>query len=124
MVTLEGSGIGVGPLSPFKIIALNEGRIAQPLVQTANIANIIQSTIACAERVDEREEQPDKADARVIDSPHGDVAFDHVDFCYSPDTPLIEDLTIDVHSGRRWLSWGRPVPGRPRSSICSGASMT
>ncbi len=75
-----------------------------PIVQTANIANIIQSTVASAERVfellDETEEIPDRDDAVVIDTPHGDVALEHVDFSYSSDTSLIEDLTIDVHQGQ------------------------
>jgi ATP-binding cassette subfamily B multidrug efflux pump len=75
-----------------------------PIVQTANIANIIQSTIACAERVfellDEQEEQADAAGAGVIDFPRGHVAFERVDFSYSPDTPLIDDLSIDVHQGQ------------------------
>ena len=74
-----------------------------PIVQTANIANIIQSTIASAERVfellDEVEEIPERADAVVLDAPRGDVAIDHVDFSYSADAPLIADLTIDVHQG-------------------------
>jgi ATP-binding cassette, subfamily B, multidrug efflux pump len=79
-------------------------QFTQPIVQTANIANIIQSTIAAAERVfellDEPEEVADRADARVIDSPRGDVAIEHIDFRYRPDMPLIEDLTIDVHQGQ------------------------
>ncbi|HEX8919022.1 MAG TPA: ABC transporter ATP-binding protein [Chloroflexota bacterium] len=79
-------------------------QFTQPIVQTANIANIIQSTIACAERVfqllDEKEEEPDRTDARILALPHGDVAFRHVDFRYSPDVPLIEDLSIDVHQGQ------------------------
>jgi ATP-binding cassette subfamily B protein len=75
-----------------------------PIVQTANIANIIQSTVASAERVfellDETEEIPERTDAIVIDAPRGDVAIDHVDFSYSADAPLIEDLSIDVHQGQ------------------------
>ncbi len=75
-----------------------------PIVQTANIANIIQSTVASAERVfellDELEEIPERTDAIVFDAPRGDVAIDHVDFSYSADTPLIEDLSIDVHQGQ------------------------
>jgi ATP-binding cassette subfamily B protein len=75
-----------------------------PIVQTANIANMIQSTIASAERVfellDETEEIPDREDALDAFTPHGDVALDHVDFSYNPDAPLIEDLNIDVHQGQ------------------------
>jgi len=75
-----------------------------PIVQTANIANIIQSTIASAERVfellDETEEIPDREDARTTFRPHGDVALEHVNFSYRADAPLIEDLNIDVHQGQ------------------------
>nr|WP_308483201.1 ABC transporter ATP-binding protein [Clostridium zeae] len=74
-----------------------------PIVQTANIANVIQSTIACAERVfqvlDEEEEIPDSADAVVIENPKGEVTFEHVDFRYVEDVPLIEDMNLDVKQG-------------------------
>ncbi len=75
-----------------------------PIVQTANIANIIQSTVASAERVfellDETEEIPEPTDAIVFDSPRGDVAINHVTFSYNSDAPLIDDLNIDVHHGQ------------------------
>lgn len=74
-----------------------------PIVQTANIANVIQSTIACAERVfqilDEEEELADSEGAVVIENPKGDVVFEHVDFRYSEDVPLIENMNIDVKQG-------------------------
>jgi ABC-type multidrug transport system fused ATPase/permease subunit len=74
-----------------------------PIVQTANIANVIQSTVACAERVfqilDEEEEIPDSADAVVLENPRGDVKFEHVDFRYVEDVPLIEDMNLDVKNG-------------------------
>ena len=75
----------------------------QPIIQTANIANVIQSTVACAERVfevlDEEEEIADPADAKVIDSPQGDIKFDHVQFSYNPAEPLIEDMNLDIKKG-------------------------
>ncbi len=74
-----------------------------PIVQTANIANIIQSTVACAERVfevlDEEEEIPESKNAKVIDVPKGIVSFEHVDFRYVEDVPLIEDLNLEVRQG-------------------------
>lgn len=74
-----------------------------PIVQTANIANIIQSTVACAERVfeilDEDEEIPDNSDAVVLKNPKGEVAFEHVDFRYVEDVPLIEDMNLEVKQG-------------------------
>lgn len=79
-------------------------QFTQPIVQTANISNILQSTVASAERVfellDEIEEVPDRADAAVIEAPRGEVRFENVRFSYKPDTSLIEDLNIDVKPGQ------------------------
>ena len=76
---------------------------SMPIIQTANIANIIQSTIACAERVfevlDEEEEVPDPADAVAIDRPRGDIRFDHVKFRYNENEPLMEDMNLDFRQG-------------------------
>ncbi|QUH30342.1 ABC transporter ATP-binding protein [Vallitalea guaymasensis] len=76
----------------------------QPIVQTANIANIIQSTIASAERVfevlDEEEEIPDKNNPVQIDNLKGNVRFDHVDFGYKEDVTLINNMNIDVKKGQ------------------------
>ncbi|MDD4239291.1 MAG: ABC transporter ATP-binding protein [Desulfotomaculaceae bacterium] len=77
--------------------------LAMPIVQTANIANIIQSTIACAERVfevlDEQEEISDSSAVQVIKFPKGEVSFEHVCFRYQEDLPLIEDMNLDVKPG-------------------------
>lgn len=74
-----------------------------PIIQTANIANVIQSTVACAERVfeilDEEEELPDSKDGIVLDNPKGEVRFEHVDFRYKEDVPLIENMNLDVKEG-------------------------
>ncbi|ADY57324.1 Xenobiotic-transporting ATPase [Syntrophobotulus glycolicus DSM 8271] len=74
-----------------------------PIIQTANIANIIQSTIACAERVfevlDEQEEIPDGPAAGVLQSPRGEVEFERVNFRYLDNEPLIEDISLKVQKG-------------------------
>lgn len=79
-------------------------QFTQPIMQTANIANIIQSTIASAERVfellDEEEEVPEAADAAVLNNPKGAVEFEHVRFGYKEDAMLIEDMNIDVKPGQ------------------------
>lgn len=79
-------------------------QFTQPIIQTANIANIVQSAMASAERVfeilDETEEIPDSADAVVIEMPKGEVGFQDVDFSYQKDVPLIENMNIDVKQGQ------------------------
>ncbi|HKP52964.1 MAG TPA: ABC transporter ATP-binding protein [Chloroflexia bacterium] len=75
-----------------------------PIMQTAQIANVLQLAVASAERVfellDESEEVPDSTRPRVIQFPKGAVQFEHVDFRYKTDTPLIAELNIDVKAGQ------------------------
>lgn len=95
------SYITVGDIQAFIQYAR---QFSQPITQTANIANIIQSTIASAERMfellDEEEEIPEVEDAKVIDYPKGRVSFKHVDFGYKADQLLIKDMNIDVQPGQ------------------------
>ncbi len=79
-------------------------QFSQPIVQAANISNIIQSTIASAERVfeilDEQEESADSENSLKLPNVRGTVKFDHVRFGYSEDKILMQDLNIDVQSGQ------------------------
>ncbi|MGG6314033.1 ABC transporter ATP-binding protein [Paenibacillus macerans] len=79
-------------------------QFTMPITQTANIANIIQSTVASAERVfeilDEEEQVPEAAKPVVLEQPRGDVAFNHVQFGYDPENLLIEDMNINVSQGQ------------------------
>lgn len=74
-----------------------------PITQTANIVNIIQSTIASAERVfeilEEEEEVPDNP-RFVLKDIRGGVKFENVRFSYKEDEPLIENLNIEVKAGQ------------------------
>ncbi|MBU3193327.1 ABC transporter ATP-binding protein [Clostridium algidicarnis] len=79
-------------------------QFGQPIVQTANIVNILQSTVAAAERVfevlDEVEEIQDADITQVIESPKGEVKFENVNFGYEKDAMLIENMNIDVKPGQ------------------------
>ncbi len=79
-------------------------RFTQPVIQVASITNVLQSTVASAERVfellDEEEEIPDTENPVVLENVKGHVRFEHVYFSYHPDTPLIEDLNLDAQPGQ------------------------
>ncbi|WP_186577885.1 ABC transporter ATP-binding protein [Aquibacillus kalidii] len=79
-------------------------QFSQPITQAANISNIIQSTIASAERVfeilDEEEMPEERADAMVLPKPKGNVSFERVTFGYKSDEMIIEGMNIDVKSGQ------------------------
>jgi ATP-binding cassette, subfamily B, multidrug efflux pump len=79
-------------------------QFSMPISQLSSIANSIQLTVVSAERVfellDEQEEVADAGDAVALQRPRGQVQFDAVRFRYKPDTPLIEDLSIDIRPGQ------------------------
>ena len=80
-------------------------QLNQPLVQVANIANILQSTAAAAERVfeflDEPEEQAEGKDLVKLANVKGEVEFDNVVFGYKPDQTIIKGLSAHIKPGQR-----------------------
>ena len=80
-------------------------QFSHPIAQTANIANIIQSTIASAERVFEILDEPDEIaeaeEPKAIAAPKGQVTFEHVSFGYTEDNLLIEDMNLEVKPGQK-----------------------
>ena len=77
----------------------------QPLVQVANIANILQSTAAAAERVfeflDEPEEKAEGKNLVKLAHVKGEVEFDNVVFGYKPDQTIIKGLSAHIKPGQR-----------------------
>jgi ATP-binding cassette subfamily B multidrug efflux pump len=77
----------------------------QTIAQTTNIANLLQSTAAAAERVfeflDEEEEIPDPVDAVKLGDVQGHVKFDDVHFGYNPDKIIIDDFSADILPGQK-----------------------
>jgi ATP-binding cassette subfamily B multidrug efflux pump len=81
------------------------GQFNQPIAQTANIANVMQSTAAAAERVfeffDAPEESADVAAAPSLSDVRGEVEFDHVVFGYDPEKTVIKDFSARIAPGQR-----------------------
>ncbi|MDU0201593.1 ABC transporter ATP-binding protein [Paenibacillus sp. MAH-36] len=80
------------------------GQFGMPITQVANIANIIQSTIAAAERIfellDEPEEVLEDTAVKSVTQVRGHVQFNEVAFSYKKDEPLIEHMNIEVEPGQ------------------------
>lgn len=93
--------IEIGDIQAFIQYARQFG---QPLNQIANISNVIQSTVASAERIfevlDEEEMTADTEHAQQLTDPKGTVVFDHVAFRYKEDQPLIDNLSLHVNGGQ------------------------
>jgi ATP-binding cassette subfamily B multidrug efflux pump len=79
-------------------------QFTQPLTQVASMVNLLQSGVASAERVfellDAEEQSADPVAPVAPAAERGEVIFEHVDFRYLADEPLIEDLSLVVHPGQ------------------------
>jgi ATP-binding cassette subfamily B multidrug efflux pump len=77
----------------------------QPIMQIANISNVLQQTAAAAERVfeflEEEEEISETDDPILLDSVEGHIEFDHVGFGYDVETPVIHDFSADIRPGQK-----------------------
>jgi len=107
IAVIGGLWITSGRLTVGSIVAFIQysRSFTQPILQTANIANILQSTVACAERVFEvldEEEELDPVVTRFTPVAHGEqevrgaVTLSNVSFRYKKDQPLIENLSLSV----------------------------
>lgn len=79
-------------------------QFTQPLSQLGGMAAVVQSGTASAERVfallDADEQDPDAADAPAHVEGRGVIEFASVRFSYTPDRPLIRDLSFRVEPGQ------------------------
>ena len=77
----------------------------QPLIQVANIANVLQQTAAAAERVfeflNENEMEPDPANAVTLEKVRGKVEFRNVWFGYNPGEYVIKNFSMVVEPGQK-----------------------
>lgn len=92
--------ITVGDIQAFIQYVKN---FTQPIQQMANVSNLLQSTVAAAERVfefleEKEEEEPDHP--LVMDHVEGAVSFEHVQFGYQPGKPIIHDFSSEVRPGQ------------------------
>lgn len=79
-------------------------QFTQPLAQLGSMANLLQSGVASAERVfellDTEEQSPDPSPGVAPAATRGKLVFENVSFAYSPDKPLIADLSLVAEPGQ------------------------
>lgn len=77
----------------------------QPIVQMANVANVMQSTAAAAERVfeflDEPEESAESTNPVILSDVKGGVEFDNVVFGYDSEKTIIKGFNATIKPGQR-----------------------
>ncbi|MDM5187314.1 ABC transporter ATP-binding protein [Bacillus sp. DX4.1] len=77
----------------------------QPIAQVAQIANVLQSTAAAAERVfeflEEEEEIPEAENPVKLQEVKGEVTFKDVQFGYNPDKIIINNFSAHIKPGQK-----------------------
>jgi ATP-binding cassette, subfamily B, multidrug efflux pump len=77
----------------------------QPIAQVAQIANVLQSTAAAAERVfeflEEEEEVPEAENPVKLQKVQGEVNFQDVQFGYNPDKIIINNFSSNIKPGQK-----------------------
>ncbi len=96
------TGITVGNLATLLSYA---NQYTKPFNEISGVITELQNSIACAARIfaviEEPSEIQDADDAFIIENPSGDVTLKDVSFSYSPDRPLIQNLSLAVESGKK-----------------------
>ena len=94
------AALSVGGLSCMLAYAT---QYAKPFNEISGVVTELQNAAACAERLfellDENEESPDSP--AELESAEGRVELCNVSFSYTPDVPLIEDLSLSAKPGMR-----------------------
>ncbi len=109
-VALAGALCVVGNPTVFTIGELScflnySGQYAKPFNEISGIIAELQNAIACAERIFEliesEAEKTDNDDSVDRNNLEDSFAFENVDFSYSKDKKLIENLNIEVNKGEK-----------------------
>ncbi len=98
-ILLMNGQIAIGNIQAFLVYTK---RFGMPIAQLASIANLLQSTIAAAERVFELLDAEELDALYSKDLPEnikGNIKFEHVKFGYSSDKTLMKDVNLEVKSG-------------------------
>ena len=94
--------ISIGQLTSFLSYA---NQYTKPFNEISGVVTELQNALVSASRVfkliDEEPQPADRRDALELKNAEGRVDLEHVDFSYSPETKLIEDLNLSVKPGQR-----------------------
>ena len=99
--TIAGA-LTVGQLSSFLSYT---NQYTKPFNDITSVLTEFQNSIASAARVFELLDEPaapaEPADAVVLSEPEGRILLNQVDFSYTPEVPLIQNLNLSVEPGLR-----------------------
>lgn len=103
VLAVTGNGnITVGILTSFLAYA---NQYTKPFNEISGVVTELQNAIACAGRlielIEEDEVESDTKEKTMLKNPKGNIVISDVDFSYSENKKLIENLNLDIKSGMR-----------------------
>ncbi len=97
-----GGGMSVGQLISFLNYA---NQYTKPFNEISGVITELENALACAKRIfdllETPTEEPDAPDAIELKEVDGSVELRQVSFSYVPQTPLLQDISIQVKPGQR-----------------------
>ena len=114
-VALFGALAALGSLGTVGGVLLTVGELTcllsyanqytKPFNEISGVLTEFQNSLACASRVfeliDEETEPADKPDALSLGEAKGNIDLEDVSFSYTPDKPLIKNISLSVKEGQR-----------------------
>ena len=100
MLAIKGS-ISVGDIQAFIQYTRN---FTQPIAQVAQVTNMLQTTVAAAERIFEFLDVPEETETQItttLSPVKGEVEFANVTFGYKPELEVIHNFSVHVKPGMK-----------------------
>ncbi len=100
-----GNIIGTITVGGLATLLSYANQYTKPFNEISGVITELQNSLACISRTFELMNSPsevtDKPDAEVVSSPSGQISFNNVSFSYTEDKKLIENLSLEVGSGKK-----------------------
>lgn len=107
-----GGGFSVGAWTKFLSYA---NQYTKPFNEISGVITELKSAFVCAARIFELIDEPSEISDegnRDLQNTKGNVRLEHVDFSYTADKPLIEDLSLSAVTGERVAIVGKTGSGK------------
>ncbi|ETY73699.1 ABC transporter ATP-binding protein [Lactiplantibacillus fabifermentans] len=110
-ILVQTNALTIGSLVAFLMYAV---QMISPLSSVTGLVTAVQQTVGATERIDDILDTPvedKRLDGVGLDS-IDTINFDHVDFGYEADQPVLKDINLDIHRGERIALIGESGSGK------------
>ncbi|WYP25913.1 ABC transporter ATP-binding protein [Alkalihalobacillus sp. FSL W8-0930] len=112
-IFVAGGRMAIGDIQAFIMYVR---LFSQPIQKVANITNVVQSTVAAAERIFEILDEPEEKSELDVLLNHthtkGNITFEDVSFAYRENQPLLQNINLKVGQGQKVAIIGSTGAGK------------